>query len=94
MRDPSHVRAYTLGQWRQALTAAGLQTTVYATDQTRLDFASWVARSQTPAAVVDQLRTMLEHPPPGAAETFAITAEPALAFSLLRVVLVGVVPPT
>jgi ubiquinone/menaquinone biosynthesis C-methylase UbiE len=43
-RDPSHLRAWTMEEWRDALTAAGLPPTHEEQIDKTMDFASWAAR--------------------------------------------------
>ena len=86
---PSHVREHTLAQWQDFMAAAGLRVEIKALDCIRLDFADWVRRSQTPPEAVQRLREMLLSAPPEAVQSFGITVEPQLAFSLLRFVAVG-----
>ena len=89
LRDPSHVREHTLAQWQGFMAAAGLRVEIRALDCIRLDFADWVRRSQTPPDAVQRLREMLLSAPPAAVQSFGITVEPQLAFSLLRFIAVG-----
>jgi ubiquinone/menaquinone biosynthesis C-methylase UbiE len=43
-RDPSHLRAWTMDEWRDALTEAGLKVEHQETIDKRMDFASWAQR--------------------------------------------------
>jgi ubiquinone/menaquinone biosynthesis C-methylase UbiE len=43
-RDPSHLRAWTMEEWRDALKAAGLPPTHEEQIDKTMDFASWAAR--------------------------------------------------
>ncbi|WP_025884901.1 class I SAM-dependent methyltransferase [Asaia prunellae] len=47
LRDPSHMRNYTVSEWRRALTCAGFEIQTITPMRLRLDFASWVARTGT-----------------------------------------------
>jgi ubiquinone/menaquinone biosynthesis C-methylase UbiE len=47
LRDPSHVRDYSLNEWRDALQAAGLAPGAHESYRVRLDFASWIQRMNT-----------------------------------------------
>lgn len=48
LRDPSHVRDYTVAQWLEALGQAGFTVQTMQTRRLRMDYASWVERMQTP----------------------------------------------
>lgn len=43
-RDPSHLRAWTMAEWRDALAAAGFTIAAEETLSKTMDFASWAAR--------------------------------------------------
>jgi ubiquinone/menaquinone biosynthesis C-methylase UbiE len=58
LRDPSHVRNATLGQWCAMLNAAGFAVGQVKTFRLRLDFASWVERMKTPPAHVAAIRSL------------------------------------
>jgi len=59
LRDPSHVRAYSEEEWRELLTDAGLEVERVEQDEKELDFESWFARTQTPAADAARVRELL-----------------------------------
>jgi SAM-dependent methyltransferase len=48
LRDPSHVRDYSLAEWQAELRAAGLAPEAPRTHRLPLDYAAWVERMQTP----------------------------------------------
>ncbi len=75
-RDPSHVRAYTVGEWRGWMADAGL--TVEHVDplaRKRYEFADWTARIRMPDAERDALEAWLLAAPPRCAEFFEIAVE-------------------
>ncbi len=82
LRDRSHVRDHTIGQWQAMLAAAGLRAEVVYVWEVALDFAEWVARMKTPPEAVALLRTLLSEAPPAARETFRIAAGERLSFCL------------
>lgn len=47
LRDPSHVRDYTLAQWAAGLARAGFGIRRTVTRRLRMDYASWVDRMRT-----------------------------------------------
>ncbi|MEO3992508.1 class I SAM-dependent methyltransferase [Pseudocitrobacter cyperus] len=60
LRDTSHVRNYASGEWLTMAAEAGLAVDNLITDRLPLNFASWVARMRTPAALCDAIRVYQE----------------------------------
>ena len=60
LRDPSHVRDHTVGQWTDMLTASGFIVEVLGSWPLRLEFASWVTRMNTPVAAVTEIQALLD----------------------------------
>jgi ubiquinone/menaquinone biosynthesis C-methylase UbiE len=60
LRDPSHVRDYSIAQWQAYLGAAGLYSEVIETWSLFLDFVSWVARINTPPQHIEMLKTLYD----------------------------------
>jgi SAM-dependent methyltransferase len=58
LRDPSHVRDYSVAEWQQALAAAGFAPTPATRRRLRLDFAAWIARIDTPAPHIAAIRSL------------------------------------
>jgi SAM-dependent methyltransferase len=58
LRDPSHVRDYSTVEWRNALIAAGFTPGAVTRHRVRLEFASWIARINTPEAHVTAIRSL------------------------------------
>ncbi|RVT93061.1 class I SAM-dependent methyltransferase [Sphingomonas crocodyli] len=52
LRDPSHVRDYSVAEWSAALGRAGFLIEAVATHRLRMEFASWIARMRTAEAHV------------------------------------------
>lgn len=52
LRDTSHVRNYSAGEWLGWFGEAGLMVRTVTTDRLYLEFASWVARMRTPVYFV------------------------------------------
>jgi ubiquinone/menaquinone biosynthesis C-methylase UbiE len=55
LRDPSHVRDYTPGEWCAALTRAGFALRASRSWRLHLDFATWIARMRTAQAHVEAI---------------------------------------
>ncbi len=58
LRDPSHVRDASTAEWDAALAAAGLAIERIEHLRLRLDFATWVARMDTPEPQVTAIRML------------------------------------
>ncbi|MXP24769.1 methyltransferase domain-containing protein [Altererythrobacter indicus] len=58
LRDPSHVRDYALREWTSMLDRAGFHIRSCDVIRLRMDFTSWTARMQTPAAQIAAIRTV------------------------------------
>jgi ubiquinone/menaquinone biosynthesis C-methylase UbiE len=71
LRDPSHVRDYSLAEWSAALARAGFSVASTRAFRLRLEFTSWIARMQTPAALAAAIRALQRS---AAAETRAYFA--------------------
>jgi SAM-dependent methyltransferase len=75
-RDPSHVRACTIGEWRGWMAEAGLRVEhVDPLAPKRYDFADWSARLRMPEAERAALEAWLLQAPPRCAECFEIVVE-------------------
>lgn len=71
LRDPSHVRNYSVAEWAAALAAAGFGLQAYESRALALDFADWTARTRTPAAMQAAIRLLQEGAPEAAKTRFA-----------------------
>jgi len=75
-RDPSHVRAHTVDEWRGWMEAAGLRVEhVDPLASKRYDFPTWVARMKLPEAEQAALEAWLLAAPRRCAEAFEISVE-------------------
>jgi SAM-dependent methyltransferase len=82
-RDPSHVRACTVSEWRGWMAAAGLRVEdVDPLASKRYDFADWSARLGMPEAERAALEAWLLAAPPRCAEYFEIVVEDGRVRSL------------
>jgi len=87
LRDPSHVRNYTVAGWRALLEQAGMRTTVDSDAAvTKLTTENWLERSQTPPNRAEDVRRRLRTAPPAAVETFQITPT---TFVVRKLILIG-----
>jgi ubiquinone/menaquinone biosynthesis C-methylase UbiE len=63
VRDSSHVRNYSMDEWRTRLSAAGFTSRTSRAWKLRLEFDAWVARMRTPAARIAVLRSLIAGAP-------------------------------
>lgn len=63
LRDPSHVRDHSAGQWSAFLEAAGFAGVAACLWPVRVDFAAYIERMQTPAAAAAAIRALFENVP-------------------------------
>lgn len=63
LRDPSHVRNHSAGQWRAMIGHAGFALRHEQRWQLRLDFDAWIARMNTPLPVAATIRTLQQGAP-------------------------------
>jgi ubiquinone/menaquinone biosynthesis C-methylase UbiE len=86
LRDPSHVRDYSLAQWQAALARAGLMPSAARCYRIRLDFASWVARMRTPQLQVDAIRALQQAMSESVTRYFAIGADGSFDLDIALIV--------
>ncbi|MBJ3591888.1 class I SAM-dependent methyltransferase [Salmonella enterica subsp. enterica serovar Saintpaul] len=60
LRDTSHVRDYSSGEWLSMINDASLIADTLLTDRLPLEFSSWVSRMRTPAVLTEAIRTYQE----------------------------------
>ncbi|NIE81097.1 class I SAM-dependent methyltransferase [Asaia sp. As-1742] len=85
LRDPSHVRDYTEGEWAAALGHAGFRIRGTIKRRLRMDFGSWISRMRTPDAHRAAIRS-LQHL--ASAETttyFAIEPDGSFSIDALQI---------
>lgn len=80
LRDPSHVRDYSIAEWSALLGEAGFKVQDIVERKIHLDFASWIARMQTKPVYADAIRALQKQISAGVVEYFAI--EPDGSFQL------------
>lgn len=79
LRDVSHVRDYSPAEWEAMLAAAGLVTMASARHRMHLEFATWVARMQTPPDRVAAIRALQLAAPAEVAAIFELAADGSFA---------------
>lgn len=58
LRDTSHVRDYSAGEWLRLMGEAGLQVRSHARQRLRLEYNSWVERMRTPQVLREAIRAL------------------------------------
>jgi ubiquinone/menaquinone biosynthesis C-methylase UbiE len=58
LRDPSHLRDYSLAEWIAAVSQAGFAPQRIEQRRVRLEFASWIARMRTPETRAQAIRSL------------------------------------
>jgi SAM-dependent methyltransferase len=75
LRDPSHVRNYSAGQWCAALGEAGFSLQRCTVRPLPLDFASWTQRTRTPPEMVAAIRHLQRGAPDPVRRYLRLTEE-------------------
>lgn len=89
LRDPSHVRNYSLDQWQALLTDAGFTPKLVSRFKLRLDFSSWIARMKTPEAHVQAIRSLQARADDGVKNYFAIEADGSFVIDTMLIAAEG-----
>lgn len=98
LRDPSHVRNYRLGEWREFVSSAGLRVTFdelgFATEQGGpMDFAAWVRRINASPAAAEELTRRFRQASPALAAALRIQViDGALYFCVPQITIAAVKP--
>jgi ubiquinone/menaquinone biosynthesis C-methylase UbiE len=92
LRDPSHVRDYTVAEWHGYLSAAGLQVETLAEWHLELDFEDWLTRMNTPPESGEVIRQMMSGAAPALRQAFDISTPSGGRWSFaLHAALIGAV---
>ncbi|MDL2284930.1 class I SAM-dependent methyltransferase [Oxalobacter sp. OttesenSCG-928-P03] len=87
LRDMSHVRAYSPGEWLAFVSDAALRVNELLTLRIRYDFTSWVTRMKTPGHHVTAIREVLKTAPEEVRTYFQVEADGS--FSIDEVMLIA-----
>ena len=88
LRDPSHVRDYSVREWTAMLRAAGFTPDEPVCRRVRLDFASWIARMQTPKLQADAILALMAQMPTEVGAHFAIEADGSFTIDTMSLAVV------
>ncbi|KIQ02549.1 MULTISPECIES: class I SAM-dependent methyltransferase [Pseudomonas] len=83
LRDTSHVRDYSVSEWLQQISEAGLQVRSHTRQRLRLEFASWVERMRTPAVMREAIRALQAAVGEEVREYFEIAADGSFSTDVL-----------
>ncbi len=75
LRDPSHVRDFTVEEWVAALGRSGFAVESVTMRKLRMDFAAWTARTHTSAERAEAVRAVQRDAPAIVREYFQIDAD-------------------
>jgi ubiquinone/menaquinone biosynthesis C-methylase UbiE len=90
LRDPSHVRDYSVGEWTAMAREAGFEPSPAIERRIRLDFATWIARMQTPPVYADAIRALQKDMSEDVAKHFAIEADGSFMLDVMSMKAVAV----
>jgi SAM-dependent methyltransferase len=60
LRDPSHVRNYSVGEWRALFAGAGLEVEEEQLGERRIEFEPWLERTGATGAEADRIRELVD----------------------------------
>jgi SAM-dependent methyltransferase len=83
LRDTSHVRNYTAGQWNATLAGAGFALRGSRTWRLRMDFPVWIARMRTPELQAQAIRALQAAASAEVKAHFAIEADGSFMLDIL-----------
>jgi ubiquinone/menaquinone biosynthesis C-methylase UbiE len=72
LRDPSHVRSYSEGEWRSALASAGFEVIAATRGRLRNAFGPWIERMRTPRLQADAILALQARMPDEVRDHFAL----------------------
>lgn len=58
LRDTSHVRDYSAGEWEAALAESGFMVQATRRHRLRMDFTTWIQRMRTPEVMANAIRAL------------------------------------
>ena len=83
LRDTSHVRDYSAGEWLRLVSEAGLHTRSTQRQRLRLEFRSWIERMRTPPAMSAAIRELQQSMGVEVREYFEIEADGSFSTDVL-----------
>jgi SAM-dependent methyltransferase len=83
LRDPSHVRDYSVREWTAMLRAAGFAPAEPVRRRLHIDYASWTQRMQTPKLQADAVLALMAQMPAEVGSYFAFKADGSFTFDTM-----------
>jgi SAM-dependent methyltransferase len=83
LRDPSHFKALSVGEWLAALAQAGFVVEQWETALKEMEFEEWAARMQASPETRLELLRMLDEAPPAAQEFLQPTVRAGVRYFYL-----------
>ncbi|MEC4168425.1 methyltransferase domain-containing protein [Pseudomonas sp. MS-1(2024)] len=83
LRDTSHVRNYSAGEWLRQISEAGLHTRSTQRQRLRLEFSSWIERMRTPQVMSAAIRQLQQAMGSEVREYFEIEADGTFSTDVL-----------
>lgn len=85
LRDPSHVRDYSQGEWLSMINQSGLFVDRLVVDRLDLEFRSWIERMQTPQTLAQAIRLLQEKASDSVKEHFAVQPDGSFSADTLMI---------
>lgn len=85
LRDPSHVRNYSVAVWKQTLQDTGYAPGDVTRRRLRLEFGPWVARMNTLPAHIEAIRSLQGLADDGVRDYFAIEADGSFTIDAMSI---------
>lgn len=86
LRDTSHVRNYSPGEWLALFTEAGLAINEVTSDRLYLEFSSWIARMRTPEYFSTAIRELQRLASDGVINHYEIQADGSFTSDIMMIV--------
>lgn len=90
LRDPSHVRDYSIAEWTDMLREAGFDPAPATKRRIHIDFASWIARMQTPKVYAEAIRALQRDMSEEVLKHYAIEADGSFMLDAMSMTAVAV----
>lgn len=83
LRDTSHVRDYSPGEWLTLMTEAGLAVQALSQDKLELEFSSWTERMRTPEVMVQAIRAYQQAAPDDVQNYYALRPDGSFSTDII-----------
>lgn len=85
LRDTSHVRNYSIGEWMTMLSRAGFALHASRTFRLRMHFKTWIERMATPALYAEAIRALQKDAPAEVKAHFGIEADGSFMLDMVMI---------